>query len=284
MPPSQERNDATGLDRFPATLSPGLLSHLTRLTRLRLWGVYLPDDPDVLPSAGASLRVLELMCDGEDEGEAAIEALLPVAAGLDALDIHISRLTAADAARLAAALPRDMARMRVSNRRNSDPRVWSALPITDLFLREPPADLALLAGASGLEQLDVIYVWDVEPAALAAALQALPRLRALELNNGGFRAFEPDAPGHAPPDDAVDAFVAAVAGLPSLRDLSLAGFHVGPRAEAALMQAAPRLSSLYLSVCGWTDEAADGLEGRLSAAAGRGVLLYLCVDVWAPYG
>jgi hypothetical protein len=136
-----------------APLEPGMLTHLTRVTHLRLIrGVQLPNDPAALPSAGASLRVLEMLCDARDElpelsdegstrpPEAPIEALLPVAPGLEVLDIHESCLTAADAARLAAALPRGMARLQIGTR---DKRVSAALPMTNPEPRSLPADPAL---------------------------------------------------------------------------------------------------------------------------------------------
>jgi hypothetical protein len=258
-----------------------LLTHLTRLTRLST-PVVLSDDPAVLPSAGASLRVLELVRDRLYDHDACIEALLPVAAGLKALDINNARFTAADAARLAAALPRDIARLRVGT---SDERVWSALPVTVLELHSPPADLARLARASRLERLSVSTVSGAEPAALAAALQALPCLQALDIGDGRSFAFKlsaapvaaaPAGAGarDAPPlaADAVDAFVAAVAGLPSLRELGLKGVYIGSKAKAALLQAAPRLSALRLSVCNLSDDAAAGLEAQLRAAAGRSPL------------
>jgi hypothetical protein len=261
-----------------------LLTHLTRLTRLcTRMDLVLPNDPAALPSAGGSLRVLELACDGDEEREASLEALLPVAAGLEALDVGRSYLDAADAVRLAAALPRDIARLRV---RTDDARVWSALPLTHLELRDLPDDLALLAGASRLEWLSVWTVSGAEPAALAAALQALPRLRVLQLGSKYERAFEPTASSAhsaalaaaAPtgadagdaPAEAVDAFVAAVAGLPSLRELTLTGFHVGDEAKAALLEAVPRLSALRLSACGLSDEAVAALAAQLRAAVGCG--------------
>jgi hypothetical protein len=269
-------------------LERGLLAHLTRLTRFcTLPRAVLPNDPDVLPRAGATLRVLELACDRDKGGKASIEALLPVAAGLEALDVGDSRLTAVDAARLAAALPRDIARLRVVTIHE---RVWSALPITSLELKHPPDDLALLAGASRLERLSMSTVSGVDPAALAAALQALPRLRALQLGDWGRRAFDPRgrstgdaaapaaaAAAHAPPtDDAVDAFVAAAAALPSMRDLCLNGFYVGGKAKAALLDAAPRLLSLSLSAYGLSAREAAALTAQLRAAAGRDALyLYI---------
>jgi hypothetical protein len=266
---------------------PGMLTHLTRLTRLRTRAdLDMPNDPALLPSAGGSLRVIELVSDGDADHKACVEALLPVAAGLEALEIDESCLKPADAARLAAALPRGIARLRVAA---WDERVWSALPITHLELELPPANLTLLAGASRLECLSIETVQGVEPAALAAALQALPRLRALDLGASGYRLFEPDAApagGPAAPEAAaldgagavdafvaaVDAFVAAVAGLPSLRKLILGGCNVGRKATAALLEAAPRLSVLRLTVCGLDGKAAKRLSNRLRAAAGRGAL------------
>jgi hypothetical protein len=290
--PSQEdvTGDADNSDRISVTLERGLLTHLTRLTRFcTLPRVLLTNDPAVLPSAGASLRVLELACDGNEEDKASIAALLPVAPGLEALDVGASRLTAADAARLAAALPRDIARLRVATVHE---RVWAALPITILELQDLPADLALLAGASRLERLSVSTISGVEPAALVAALQALTRLRALHLGDyfWGRRAFEPRkrsrgnaaapaaaaAAAHAPPTaDAVDAFVAAAAALPSMRELSLDGFYVGGKAKVALLQAAPRLSALRLSACGLRAAAAAALAAQLRAAAGHALSLYV---------
>jgi hypothetical protein len=267
-------------------IQPGLLTHLTRLTRLCTRpDVVLTNDPAVLPTAGSSLRVLELACDTADYAagndfnhnpRACMEALLPVAAGLEALDICESRLTPADAVRLAAALPQGIARLRI----NTDvDRVWSALPITSLKLGFVPDDLTLLAGAPRLGQLSVSSLVGVEPVALAAALQAMPRLRMLQLGDGWRRAFEewslfpPDA-GEAPPPtaDAIDAFVAAVASLPHLLELTLAGFHIGSKAKAALLEAASRLSALRLAVCGLSGEATAGLGAQLRAAAGNGSL------------
>jgi hypothetical protein len=267
-------------------LEPGLLTHLTRLTRLCTRpDLMLPNDPDALPSAGSSLRVLVLACDATSAGHEprpCIEALLPVAAGLDALDVAEWHLTPGDAARLAAALPRDIAQLRI---KADDPSLWAALPLTGLTLEFLPADLALLAGPPRLWQLSVSIVEGVDPAALAAALQALPRLRALQLGDGWHRPFQPfawgaDAGAAAPPTaEAVDAFVAAVAGLPSLRELSLEGFHIGRKAKAALLQAAPRLSALRLAVSGTTNEAAAALAAQMRAAAGRGALS-LAVRAW----
>jgi hypothetical protein len=291
LPPPWSQNAIVGAEEVYGThgpIEPGLLTHLTRLTRLcTRRDLQLPNDPAALPSAGASLRVLELASDLDDERGLCVEALLPVAAGLEALDIGEARLTAADAARLAAALPREIARLRIaSTSRRDSACVWAALPLTHLELYSPPADLALLAGASRLELLSVSTVSGAEPAALAAALQALPRLRALQLGSEYLRAFEPPPTAHyaapvatapagtgaqdaAPPTaEAVDAFVAAVAGLPFLRELSLTGFHVGDEAKAALLKAAPRLSSLRLFAC-LSDEAAAGLAAQLRAAGGR---------------
>jgi hypothetical protein len=267
-----------------------MLTHLTRLTRLCISSfesceddavIQVPNDPAALPSAGHSLRVLELARDYEWEGHqherGSIEALLPLAAGLESLVIRDSRLSPAAAARLAAALPRDMARLHIGPRRGS--RAWAALPVTSLLLDRPPADLALLAGAARLERLIVESVSGTKPAALAAALQALPRLRVLQLGTIDCRAFNLGATSGggaaAPPDGAAkasDAFVAAAARLPSLQYLSLAGFYLGRRAKAALLEAAPRLSALRLWACGLSDEAAPRLSAQLRAAAGRGPL------------
>jgi hypothetical protein len=273
---------------FPIAIEAGMLTHLTRLTRLRTRrDLQLPNDPAALPSAGGSLRVLELASDagGYDrhfQPKACLEALLRVAPGLEALDVGESSLTPADAARLAAALPRDIARLHIKTYTG---RMWSALPVTSLELEgQPPEDLALLAAATRLERLSLSSFVGVEPAALAAALQALPRLRALQVGNDWRRAFEPvvsvyaSAPqaaaarAAAPTAEAVDAFVAAVAGLPALRELSLTGFHIRGEAEAALLEAAPRLSALRLSVCDLWAAAASELAARLRAAAGRGAL------------
>jgi hypothetical protein len=284
---------------FLEPLESGLLTHLTRLTRLcTRRRVRLPNDPAALPSAGASLRVLELAHDGYGGHRAAVEALLPVAAGLEALDVGESSLTPAEAARLAAVLPRDIPRLHIAT---WGQRAWSALPITSLELRDMPADLALVAGASRLERLSLETISDADPTALAAALQALPRLQVLRLGGGLHRAFEPAplpeggpaAPlaavpagagaGDAPPTaKAVGAFVAAVAGLPSLRELGLAGFHIGREAKAALLQAAPRLSALRLAVCGLGDRKVAALAAQLREAAGRGTLPLLEVDAWSP--
>jgi hypothetical protein len=271
-------------------VAPGLLTHLTRLTRLCTRpDVLLANDPAALPTAGGSLRVLELAGDAaagyypDPRPRACVDALLPVAAGLEALDLGDSSLTGADVARLAAALPRDIARLRI---KASDELAWSALPVTSLDLDHPPADLALLAAAAPrLERLSLGRVAGVEPAALAAALEALPRLRALQLGNDWHRAFEPVVPARAaapeaaaaraappPPAEAVDAFVAAVAGLPSLRELSLTAFDFGRKAQAALLEAAPRLSALRLAICGASAEEAAALAARLREAAGSGVL------------
>jgi hypothetical protein len=285
-------------------LERGLVTHLTRLTRLcARRELALSNDPDVLPSAGASLRVLELAYDGDERGQAAVEALLPVAAGLVALDIGESFLTPADAARLAAVLPRDIPRLHIAT---WDQSMWSVLPTTHLELEVLPADLTLLAGASRLERLSVKEIPVADPAALAAALQALPRLRSLDLGDDCHRAFTPAPPlpaghpaapvaaapagggaGNAPPTaEAIGAFVAAVAGLPSLRELSLAGFRIGRRAKAALLQAAPRLSALRLVVRGLPTRPVDGkavaeLAAQLRAAAGPGALS-LEVRAWHP--
>jgi hypothetical protein len=273
-----------------------MLTHLTRLTRLcTKRDVRLPDDPDVLPTAGGSLKVLQLATDltgynDFSDPQACVEALLPVAAaGLEALDIAYSCLTPTEAARLAAALPRDIALLHVGWNKGA----WAALPVTSLELYRPPAaDLALLAAASRLERLSLTTLSGVDLAALAAALQALPRLRVLQLGDAykynrrplfadGAAATAAAAPddgsdaeeGVPPPVDACDAFVAAVvAGLPNLRELSLRGVYVAGEAEAALLQAAPRLSALVLWVCGLSADAAAGLAARLRAAAGRGAL------------
>jgi hypothetical protein len=281
-------------------MEAGMLTHLTRLTRLRTRrDLQLPNDPAALPSAGGSLRALELDSDaaGYDSDlnpRACVEALLRVAPGLEALEINDSSLNPADAARLAAALPRDIARLRI---KTNDARVWSALPVTHLELEgQPPEDLALLAAATRLERLSLSSLVGVEPAALAAALQAMPRLRELQLGNDWQRAFEPVPPLPAymaapvaaapagvavPTPEAVDAFVAAVAGLPSLQELSLTGFHISGEAKAALVEAAPRLSALRLLVCGLSADAASALAAQLRAAAGRGGLS-LEVRAWGP--
>jgi hypothetical protein len=153
-------------------MSPGLLTHLTRLTRLCIRpyassehnAIRVPNDPAALPSAGGSLRVLELARDyagrSSRDPRVCIEALLPCA-GLKSLRIGKSRMGVADAARLAAALPR-------------------------------------------LERLVVDRVEGAPPAALAAALRALPRLTTLQLNGKTVPARFPGvggAAGAAPPDD-----------------------------------------------------------------------------------
>ena len=148
MPPSQERSDSRLLPS-----EPGLLTHLTQLTRLSFddtsyTTILVPNDPAALLSAGGSLRVLELAQDYDTEIEenprACIEALLPVAAGLDTLVIHKSGLDPADATRLAAALPRDMARLHISPTFwvQQDESAWAALPVTSLELLYPPTELA----------------------------------------------------------------------------------------------------------------------------------------------
>jgi hypothetical protein len=204
---------------------------------------------------------------------APILALLPVAAGLEWLKIGDSRLKPADVARLAAALPRDIGWLHIGP--TWDDFGWAALPATSLVLPRAPADHTLLAGATRLERLTVRDISAAAPAALAAALQALPRLRTLELGTSYYRPFcAPPTGGPAAPSgdipEASDAFVAAVARLPSLQYLELAGFCIGDEADAALMAAAPRLSWLHLEACGLSAEAAAGLEARLRAAAGRG--------------
>jgi hypothetical protein len=288
-------------EEFPVEV--GLLTHLTRLTRLCTGhDVRLPNDPGVLPTAGGSLRALEIASDKSgdfDDPQACVEALLPVAAGLEALDVGASRLTPAQAARLAAALPRDIARLRIAiddpgewRRKKYGCGAWSGLPVNELELECPPADLALLARATRLERLSMRTLSGAEPAALAAELRALPRLRVLQLGDankfderrplfadGAAAAAAAAAPndsdaeeGAPPPAAASDAFVAAVAGLPFLRELSLRGIYVGDEAEAALLLAAPRLSALHLWVCGSSDNMVAGLAARLRAAAGRGAL------------
>jgi hypothetical protein len=277
----------------PRALEPGVITHLTRLTRLCTRpAVLLPNDPAALPSAGGSLRVLELYRDAAGhhyEPGPCIEALLPVAAGLEALGIDDCRLTPADAARLAAALPQDIPRLQI---KTIDARVWSVLPVRTLELEHPPADLALLAAATRLEWLSVSSLVGADLAALAAALQALPRLQALQLGSRWQLPFEPDTfqTGQMPtaaedaawraaqrPAEAVDAFVAAVAGLPALRELTLSGFHIRGEAEAALLEAAPRLSSLRLAACGMCADATAALAAQLRVANGA---LSLEVGAW----
>jgi hypothetical protein len=273
------------------------LSHLTRLTRLcipsdgiyRFNTVQILNEPDALPSAGGSLRALEVACDyevnthGPNDPLVCIEALLPVAAGLESLDLGDSWMSRADAARLAAALPRDMARLHMEPRSNRHVAVatrhvaWALLPVSSLEVVCPPADLNVLAGASRLERLIMHNVAGTAPAAMAAALQALPRLRTLQLSARDGRVFDAPVTGgwEAPPGataEPSDAFVAAVARLPSLQHLGLAGFHIGGEAKAALVEAAPRLSSLRLAACGLSAKAAARLAARLRAAAGRGPL------------
>jgi hypothetical protein len=280
VPSSQDGATDASID---VRLKPGLLTHLTRLTRFctSRSDARLPNDPAALPSAGGSLRALELDCDYEESIAAGprviLDALLPVAAGLESLDIADSRITPADAVRLAAALPRDMARLHIGTW--SESSAWAALPMTtSLDIRRPPADLALLAGATRLERLTVGIVQGAAPDACAAALQALPRLRVLQLGTQYARAFRKGPPSGgsaaAAPSgaEASDAFVAAAARLPSLQYLGLSGFHVGYQAEAALLEAAPRLSALRLEACGLSAEAAAGLAAQLRAAAGRGPL------------
>jgi hypothetical protein len=259
----------------PLRLQPGLLTHLTRLTRLCICGqLRLPNDPAALPSAGGGLRVLELprlsLC---DPTWAPIEALLPVAAGLEALDINDLWLTPADAARLAAALPRGIARLHFAPRIFRQPGAdgaWAALPVTSLELERPPADLSLLAGASRLERLSVDMVSRASAAALVAALRALPRLRVLQLGMDFGHLFAGDQQARAP--GAFDAFVAAAVGLRSLRELRVSGCPLGGNAKSALVEAAPRLSALRLAHCGLSDGEAAGLAARLRAAAGRNAL------------
>jgi hypothetical protein len=147
---------------------------------------------------------------------------------------------------------------------NEHATAWAVLPVTSLDLLHLPADLAPLARASRLERLSVHSASGAVPAALAAALQALPRLRVLQLGNKRERAFSRHK--------ASDAFVAAAARLPSLQHLSLAGFSLGAKAKAALLAVAPRLSALRLEACGLSAEAAAGLAAQLRAAAGRGAL------------
>jgi hypothetical protein len=278
------------------TLESGLLTHLTRLTRFstsrhafdfadtfKAKTIRLPNDPAALPSAGGSLRAIELEQDYEgrnyEHPRVCLEALLPVATGLESLDIAHSCLFPADAARLAAALPQEMAWLHLVPA-VPDPRNdfgYAVLPVTSLGLSRLP-DLNLLAGRTRLERLTVRSVSDAAPAALAGALQALPRLRMLQLGNlmeAVARKYAPSTHTHTPSGTATepwDAFVAAAARLPSLRYLSLAGFYVGPEAKAALLEAAPRLSALRLADCGLSVEAAAGLAAQLRAAAGRGPL------------
>jgi hypothetical protein len=267
----------------PLPLEPDLLTHLTRLTRLcisrfdasEVNAIRVPNHPAALPSAGGSLRALELAHDYAEldpqQARASLQALLPVAPGLESLVIGDSCLAPADAARLAAALPRDMAWLHINPRNDS---AWPLLPVTSLELDRAPADLALrLAGASRLERLIVGSAHGVPPAALAAALQALPRLRALQLGTEHtmFYAHPPAAPPGVASESSA-AFVAAVASLPSLQHLSLAGFSIGGEAKAALLEAAPRLSALRLAACGLSLEAARRLAAQLRAAAGRGAL------------
>jgi hypothetical protein len=249
--------------------------------------VEVPNDPAALPSAGGSLRALDLArdyetcTDGPNDRRVCLEALLPVAAGLESLVIHDSWISPAEAARLAAALPRDMARLRVKTRRNDI--ACAVLPVTSVEggsgVCPTPAGLARLAGASRLERLVLHDVTGAAPAAMAAVLRASPRLRTLQLGTEQQRAFDLGASstgGSAMPSaasaEASDAFVAAAARLPSLQHLSLTGFYVGGEANAALIAAAPRLSALRLVACGLSAEAAAGLAAQLRAAAGRGAL------------
>jgi hypothetical protein len=73
VPPSQDdvTEAATGIYGEPVQLTPGLLTHLTRLTRLCTpfyrdsAAIAVPNDADALPSTGGSLRALELACEWE---------------------------------------------------------------------------------------------------------------------------------------------------------------------------------------------------------------------------
>jgi hypothetical protein len=277
--PCQEGTGFFAAPAAPLLIEPGLLTHLTRLTCLRIRGdVCLPNDPAALPSAGGSLRVLELARDFEDENRAdppaSLEALIPhIATGLEALDINDSCLTASDATRLAAALPRGMARLHIVPRWGLDIQgAWAALPVTSLTLPRLPADLLpLLAGASRLERLSLRSVPGDAIAALVAVLRALPRLRVLELGERWSQLFTGDGGAPVAPE-AVDAFVEAVAGLPSLRELRVSGCPLGGHATTALVEAAPRLSALRLAHCGLSDSEAAELAARLRAAAGCNAL------------
>jgi hypothetical protein len=282
-----EAVDATS--DVPIALFPGVLTHLTRLTRLCIpsCGIFdtpndirVPNDPAALPSAGGSLRVLEL---GFDDGgnhwehpRVSIEALLPVAAGLESLHIDDSALCPADAARLAAALPRDIAWLHIGPRHES---AWALLPVVQ------PAPLPPAGRPGPARRRDAAQAADRGKRCRRCACRrgggaagaALPAH--FELGNSYHRAFFPGAPStgsqatpSGPAAEASDGFVAAVARLPSLRYLSLEGFRIGTKAKAALLEAAPRLSALRLVACGLTVGGAAAAAAQLRAAAGRGPL------------